>query len=146
MSVDDLKIRGGRLVIAAEELEWSFARSSGPGGQNVNKRETKAVLRWAPRKSRGLSGPVLRRFELLAAGRMNAEGEVYIASDVHRERERNIDECRRRLQELLERAAVPPTPRHKTKPTLGSKRRRLAAKKVRAGVKARRGRVGREDD
>lgn len=146
MAANDLRIRGGRHVIPAEELDWSYARSSGPGGQNVNKRETKAVLRWVPRASPTLPASIRRRLEVLAAGRINAEGELLIASDVHRERERNVDDCRRRLLALLEQAAEPPKPRHKTKPTFASKKRRLTAKKVRGAIKSRRGRVSRDDD
>ncbi len=136
---------GGRIVVEADELRWSFARSSGPGGQNVNKRETKAVLRWRPGASPDLPPDVLRRLESLAAGRWTLEGEIVIASDVYRERERNIEECRRRLLELLERAAVPPRPRRPTRPGPAARRRRLETKKNRAGIKRGRGRVVDED-
>jgi ribosome-associated protein len=146
MREDDIQAGSGRVLVLAEELQWSFARSSGPGGQNVNKRETKAVLRWDPRQCQKLPHDVARRLKVIAGNRMTTEGEILIASDVHRERERNIEECRRRLAEILRRAAVVPRARRATKPSAGAKRRRLTAKKVRSGVKRTRSRVGRDDD
>ncbi|MFT4571048.1 MAG: ribosome-associated protein [Hyphomicrobiaceae bacterium] len=146
MSEDDLIAGSGRVRVAAEELQWSFARSSGPGGQNVNKRETKAVLRWAPGYCQKMPADVLRRLIALSGNKMTTEGELVISSDVHRERERNIEECRKRLAELLRRAAIVPRTRRATKPTAGAKKRRLTAKKVRAGIKTKRSRVSRDDE
>lgn len=126
-----------------EELRFSFARSSGPGGQNVNKVESKAVLRWDVGASRALPAPVLARFRARFARRISGEGVLVLASQRHRERERNVADCLARLEAMLAEAATPPKPRRPTRPTRAAKERRLAAKRHAARRKAERGR--RED-
>ena len=130
-----------RLPLA--ELRFTFARSSGPGGQNVNKVESKAVLHWDVSASRGLPAAQLARFREKFAARLTREGVFVLASQRHRERERNVAECLGRLAAMLEAVARPPKPRRATKPTRASKERRLAEKRRVSRRKAERG--GREE-
>ena len=125
------------------ELQFSFARSSGPGGQNVNKVESKAVLRWDVGASRALPAALRARFKVRYARRINAEGVFMLTSQRHRERERNVADCIAKLTALLAEVAVPEKPRRPTRPTRGSKERRLAGKRHEARRKAER--RGRED-
>lgn len=125
---EDLVVNG-HVTIPASELDWSFARSGGPGGQNVNKVETKAIVRWRPAESRVLGD--LERARLLErlGGRLTAAGEIVLASDEHRERLRNIRSCRERLRALVVGAIARPKRRVATKPTRASKERRLREKR-----------------
>jgi ribosome-associated protein len=118
------------------EVKFSFARSSGPGGQNVNKVESKAVLRWDVAKSPRLRGAMRARFLERWASRITAAGELVIASQRHRERERNVAECIAKLRTMLAEVATPPKPRRATKPTRGSKERRLSSKRAQSRKKA----------
>ena len=120
------------------ELHFSFARSSGPGGQNVNKVESKAVLRWDVGASRALPAALLARFRSRFARRINAEGVLMLASQRHRERERNVADCLAKLGAMLEEVARPPKPRRPTRPSRGAKERRLAAKRHASRRKAER--------
>jgi len=120
------------------ELHFTFARSSGPGGQNVNKVESKAVLRWDVGASRALPGAVLARFKIRNARRINAAGVFMLTSQRHRERERNVADCLAKLAALLAEVAVPEKPRRPTRPTRGAKERRLAEKRHAARRKAER--------
>jgi ribosome-associated protein len=122
-----LVIRSG-LVIPAEQLRWTFARSSGPGGQNVNKVNSKAVLRWMPPRE-FLPPAAWTRFGKLAARYLTEEGEVVIASDEYRDQQRNIERSRDKLRALLLTALVPPKRRIATKPTKASRTRRLSDKR-----------------
>lgn len=117
-----------RLTIPEEELAWSFSRSSGPGGQNVNKVNSKATLRWKPSAGIVPRG-AWNRFKVLAKRYVTAEGEVVIQSQEHRDQPQNVDACRRRLAALIRQALVVPKRRIKTKPSLSSQRRRLDDKK-----------------
>lgn len=126
-----------RLVLDGEELRFSFARSSGPGGQNVNKVNTKAVLRWRPEAS-DLPRDVVRRLLERCRGRVNEAGELVISSDRHREQRRNVTECLDRLRAIVIAAATPPKRRRPTKPTRASKEARLRAKRNRSRTKANR--------
>ena len=117
-----------RLTIDEEELQWSYARSSGPGGQNVNKVNSKATLRWKPVSGR-IPRVVWQRFCALAKRYVTSQGEVVIQAQEHRDRAQNMDACRSRLATLLRQAYVVPKRRIKTKPSQASRRRRLDEKK-----------------
>ena len=119
----------GAPKLPLAELHFAFARSSGPGGQNVNKVESKALLRWDVGASRALPAAVLARFRTRNARRINEEGVFRLTSQRHRERERNVADCLAKLAALLAAVAVPEKPRRPTKPTRGAKERRLAAKR-----------------
>ena len=129
------------IVLDERELEESFIRASGPGGQNVNKVSTAVQLRFDVRHSPSLSEPVKHRLIALAGRRMTLDGVLIVTAQTHRSQERNRQEALDRVVDLIRRAAHPPIPRRPTKPTLGSKLRRLEAKGIRAGVKKLRGRA-----
>jgi ribosome-associated protein len=118
------------VFIPASELQVLFARSSGPGGQNVNKVNTKATLCWDLASSNVLFPAAAARLRAIAGHRLTDSGIVQITSQSHREQARNIRACRERLRALVLEAMQPPVIRKETKPTKGSQRRRLNDKKL----------------
>lgn len=125
-----------RLAIPEDELLWSFARASGPGGQNVNKVATAAVLRFDVRGSPSLPEEVRARLVRLAGSRLTKDGVLIITAQEHRSQERNREAALARLTALVREALVRPRPRHATRPTRGAVERRIAAKTRRGTVKA----------
>jgi ribosome-associated protein len=129
---EDLEREGG--------VRLEFFRSSGPGGQNVNKVETAVRLRFDLWGSRLLPGSVKARLRALAGARVTADGTLVIEARRHRTQERNREDALARLADLIERAWRPPTPRRATRPTAAARERRLEGKRRRAAAKATRSR------
>lgn len=131
------------IVLDDAEIEESFVRASGPGGQHVNTTSTAVQLRFDARRSPSLPNDVAIRLLRLAGARATDDGIIVLIAQSHRSQKRNREEALERLVALIREAAAPPKKRRATKPTLGSKLRRLEAKKSRAGVKSlRRDRPG----
>jgi len=130
-----------RLRIPLREIHFQFARSSGPGGQNVNKVSSKAVLRWNMAASPSAPEDVKARLRALHPRRVTREGHVVIASSRFRDQGRNVADCLEKLRAALAAAADPPRPRRPTRPTRGSQEKRLHDKRARSDKKKTRGKV-----
>ena len=124
-----------QISIEEREIEESFVRASGPGGQNVNKLSTAVQLRFDVRGSPSLPAEVRARLERLAGARLTRDGVLVITAQRHRTQARNRDDALERLLDLIRRAAVAPVKRRPTKPTKASRERRIEGKKRRAGIK-----------
>jgi ribosome-associated protein len=124
------------------EIEEDFIRAPGPGGQHVNKTESAVQLRFNARRSKALSNAVYLRLVPLAGSRLTKDGVIVITANQFRERDRNRADALTRLVDLIRAAAIPPKRRRATKPTKGSKERRLEGKQRRGETKKGRGKIG----
>jgi len=127
---ETLVVRPG-LEIPLSEMEFTFMRSSGPGGQNVNKVSTKVRLRWAFENTESLPAEVKDRFRSRYQRRLTNEGEFVMTSQRYRDQSKNISDCLIKLRELIDAVVDAPKRRKKTKPSRGSKERRLKEKRKR---------------
>jgi ribosome-associated protein len=133
------------IAIDEAELDERFIRASGPGGQNVNKLSSAVQLRFDVRHSPSLPEGMRARMERLAGNRLTRDGVLVITAQRFRTQERNRQDARDRLIDLAQRAAVAPIPRRPTRPTLGSRKRRLEGKKRRSVIKGLRSTAPPED-
>ncbi len=133
-----------RISLDESELQESFIRASGPGGQHVNKTDSAVQLRFDVAASPNIPDDVKARLVRLAGSRMTAAGVLILVGDTYRSQLRNREDVRERLIDLIRDATVVPKSRRPTKPTLGSKKRRLEAKGQRSDIK--RLRSGKPDD
>ncbi|MBI2806556.1 MAG: aminoacyl-tRNA hydrolase [Planctomycetes bacterium] len=123
------------LQIPSDEFTWSFARSGGPGGQNVNKVASKATLRWNIAASTALPDDVKIRLALQQMRFFTQDGELVITSQRTRDQDRNRDDCQEKLRAMILQALTVPKPRKKTRPSRGAKKRRLESKRLRSETK-----------
>jgi|RhiMethySRZTD1v2_1073278.scaffolds.fasta_scaffold346079_2 ribosome-associated protein len=126
------------VVIPESELHFEFARSGGPGGQRVNKVETKVVLRFSIPASRALEERHKERLQAALASRLTTAGEVLVQAERHRDRIRNLEDARARLAGLLAQALLVPKARRPSRPSRGSVARRLESKRKRSATKRER--------
>lgn len=127
--------RARRYEVPDSEIQWQFVRSSGPGGQNVNKVATAVELRFDVRNSHAITAEIKERLRQLAGRKLNAEGMLVIDARRFRSQARNREDALDRLHALIEQAARPRKARIKTKPTAASRERRLEGKRQRSQVK-----------
>jgi ribosome-associated protein len=137
VAFEDLLISSA-IRLPAHYFEWSAVRSSGPGGQNVNKVSSKVVLHFDFEACTELAPDVRARLRRIAANRLDAEGRITVSSQDERDQPRNLERARERIRALVVAALERPKPRRPTRPTAGSKRRRLSDKRHQGEKKARR--------
>jgi len=123
------------ILVPGGGIEWRAVRSSGPGGQNVNKVASKVELRVRLDSVSGLSAPARVRLAAITAGRLDADGRLLVTSQRTRDQFRNLEDARDKVKKLVERSLKAPRPRRLTEPSRGAIERRLKAKRVRSGVK-----------
>jgi len=133
------------ITIPDDELFFTFARSGGPGGQNVNKVASKAILHWNVAANTSLPIDVKQRLLARESNRITAEGELVIHGQRFRDQRQNVEDCRARLRDIVLHSLHPPRPRRPTKPTRGSRQRRLEGKRQQSQRKANRRRPIAED-
>ena len=131
----------GEIAIPARDLSWRATRSSGPGGQNVNKVATKVTLRFDLERSDALTPAQKRRLRKLAGRRLDADGAVLVSAQAERSQSQNLERARAALRRLVKKALVAPKRRVATKPTKAQRRRRLEDKRRQSEKKKRRGPV-----
>jgi len=131
-----------RIMLDENELEETFIRASGPGGQNVNKVSSAVQLRFDVRHSPSLPDAVRQRLLVLAGKRLTRDGVLVLCAQTHRSQDLNRQEALERLIALIRQACIVPVSRHPTKPTFASRQRRLSAKGQRSVTKGLRGRPG----
>lgn len=124
-----------QIAVPLQEFAWEFVRSSGPGGQNVNKVHSKAVLRWQPGQSPSLPADVRERLLRLLKSRLTGQGELIVTSQRTRDQGRNVADCLEKLRGWILRAAAQPKPRRASRPTRASQARRVEAKLHRSATK-----------
>jgi ribosome-associated protein len=134
-----------RVRVPSRELDLSYARSGGPGGQHVNRTESKVLLRWSPFDSVALDDLDRALLRQRLGPRLTAEGELLVVSETHRDQSRNVDDALERFARLVRDAIRRPTPRKRTKPSRASRERRLDAKRRTSSRKASRRSRGPED-
>jgi ribosome-associated protein len=135
-----------QLSIPSRDLSWSAARSSGPGGQNVNKVATKVILRFDLEGTVALTHAQKRRLRKLAGRRLDADGGILISAQAERSQSQNLERARESLRRLILKSLVVPKRRVATKPSKSQKRRRLQDKRRQSEKKKRRGAVRAEDN
>lgn len=140
----DLEVRPG-VTVPERELSWAAVRSSGPGGQNVNKVSSKVELRFDFETSEALSSAVKMRLRQLAQNRLDGTGRILIVSQVTRNQPQNLADARAKLAALIAQALVVPKRRKATRPSLGAKRARLQNKRAQAQKKQSRARKNHDD-
>ena len=137
----EVLIINAQVAIPVSELRYAFARSGGPGGQNVNKVSSKAELRWTPSSSSALSADDLGWLLGKLGGRLTTEGELIVVSEKTRDQIANRADATEKLVAIVQTALVRPKPRRKTKPSRGARERRLGEKKRRGAIKSGRGKA-----
>ena len=134
-----------KIAIPLRELTFRYSRSQGPGGQNVNKVNTKVMLRWPVAASETMPEDVCQRVRTVYHRRVNKEGELVLTSSRFRDQSRNVNDCLEKLRDLVREVAMPPRPRRRTRPTSASLRRRRKDKQHQSQKKTRR-KLPRDDD
>ena len=133
------------IFISEDEIVESFVRSSGPGGQNVNKVSTSVQLRFDAKNSSAISEPLLNRMRQVASHLLTKEGVLIITAESHRSQDRNRQDAKSRLIDIIQKATIVPKNRRPTKPTYSSKLKRMDKKTQRGTIKKNRSRVSKSD-